>query len=77
GHQARWFEHGYDVLRIDHGWCTSIYIDDPNGIAIEFCCTTRAFTDDDRRAADELRRAPHPPLAEPPMPEIFEGSSTT
>ncbi len=70
-HQARWTGHGYDVLRIDHGWCTSIYVDDPNGIAVEFCCTTRAFTDDDRRAADELRRATRPALAEPPVAEIF------
>ena len=25
----RWRAHGYDVLQIDHGWCTSIYLDDP------------------------------------------------
>lgn len=73
-HQARWAEHGYDVLRIDHGWCTSIYIDDPNGIAVEFCCTTQAFTEDDRRAAEELRRAEQPPLAAPPAAEILAGA---
>jgi len=53
--QRRWMEHGYEVLRLDHGWCESIYIDDPNGIAVEFCCTTAPFTDDDRRDADLLR----------------------
>lgn len=73
GHQVRWQAHGYDVLRIDHGWCTSIYVDDPNGIAVEFCCTTQPFTDEDRRAAEELRRAAAPPLAEPPAPLIVEG----
>ena len=76
-HQARWIGHGYDVLRIDHGWCTSIYVDDPNGIAVEFCCTTRAFTDADRRAADELRQAARPDLADPPMPEVFEGAASS
>lgn len=29
-----------DILRIDHGWCTSIYTLDPNGIMVEFCVTT-------------------------------------
>ena len=72
--QQRWLDHGYDVLRLDHGWCESIYIDDPNGIAVEFCCTTAAFTADDRRAAEELRRAVAPPRAEPPTPEILEAA---
>ncbi len=76
-HQARWVAHGHDVLRIDHGWCTSIYVDDPNGIAVEFCCTTRAFTDEDRRTAEELRHAAMPALSDPPAAEIFEGSSAT
>jgi len=70
--QQRWLDHGYDVLRIDHGWCTSIYLDDPNGIAVEFCCTTRAFTDQDRREADVHRRAIQPTLHEPPIPEFIE-----
>jgi len=72
GAQARWLAHGYDVLRIDHGWCTSIYIDDPNGIAVEVCCTTAAFTDADRDEADSMRLADMPPLGTPPFPEIFE-----
>jgi glyoxylase I family protein len=29
-----------DILEIDHGWCTSIYALDPNGIMVEFCVTT-------------------------------------
>jgi len=73
--QQRWLDHGYAVLRIDHGWCTSIYLDDPNGIAVEFCCTTRAFTEDDRHAADELRRAARPTLHEPPIPEVIEAAT--
>lgn len=73
--QQRWLECGHDVLRIDHGWCTSIYIDDPNGIAVEFCCTTQAFTAADKEQAEELRRAAQPPLAEhPPPAEILEAA---
>src|SRR5215475_11500776 len=40
----RWLAHGHDVVRINHGWCTSIYANDPSGTMVEFCCTTRAFT---------------------------------
>ncbi len=29
-----------EILEIDHGWCTSIYINDPNGIMVEYCVTT-------------------------------------
>ena len=73
--QQRWLDCGHAVLRIDHGWCTSIYLDDPNGIAVEFCCTTRAFTDEDRREADEQRRAAQPKLHEPPIVELIEAAT--
>jgi catechol 2,3-dioxygenase-like lactoylglutathione lyase family enzyme len=71
----RWLAHGHDVARIDHGWCTSIYTEDPNGIVVEFCCTTRSFTPDDRREAHDLLVAAHPAVnkVDPPM-EIFEAS---
>jgi catechol 2,3-dioxygenase-like lactoylglutathione lyase family enzyme len=73
--QERWLAHGHDVLRIDHGWCTSIYIDDPNGIAVEFCCTTQSFTPDDRREADGVRVATAPGFTrEPPVPEVIEAT---
>jgi catechol 2,3-dioxygenase-like lactoylglutathione lyase family enzyme len=75
--QQRWLEHGHDVLRLDHGWCTSIYIDDPNGIAVEFCCTTRAFTEEDCAEAAAQLRAAMPALKEPPAPEIFEAPRPT
>lgn len=71
GAQQRWLDQGYPVLRVNHGWCTSIYIDDPNGIAVEFCCTTQVFTDDDRELAEQLRVADQPPLSDPPIPEII------
>ena len=49
-------------MRIDHGWCTSIYADDPNGITVEFCVTTREFTEEDRAQAGALRAASTPEL---------------
>ncbi len=36
-------ERGVDeMLELDHGWCTSVYLTDPNGIMVEFCVTTDA-----------------------------------
>jgi len=56
----RWVAHGYDVVRVDHGWCTSIYANDPNGIMVEFCCTTRVFDAKDREVAHERRLSAAP-----------------
>ena len=42
---------GIDVTEIDHGWCTSIYVNDPNEIMVEFCVTTSEFTKEDRKKA--------------------------
>ena len=33
---------------IDHGWASSIYFRDPNGLTLEYCTTTRLFNEDDR-----------------------------
>ena len=48
----------------------------PAGSMVEFCATTRAFTADDRREAQELLAAAEPPLnkIEPPI-EFFEARS--
>jgi catechol 2,3-dioxygenase-like lactoylglutathione lyase family enzyme len=32
----------------DHGWCSSIYFRDPNGLMLEYCATTRELTADDK-----------------------------
>ena len=58
----RWIDNGIDCVRIDHGWCISIYADDPNGITVEFCTSTREFTSDDRAEADAQRVASKPEL---------------
>ena len=67
--RERWLAHGHDVVRIDHGWCVSIYTDDPNGIMVEFCCTTRVFDADDHRRAEQRRVALAPEIdrTQPPM----------
>jgi len=56
----RWLAYGRDVTEIDHGWCTSIYAEDPNGIIVEFCVLTKDFTDADRKRALELLADPNP-----------------
>ena len=62
----RWLANGYDVVEIDHGFCTSIYTDDPNGILVEFCCTTEPFTDETRAEAQRLLADPKPEFDKDP-----------
>lgn len=71
----RWLANGYDVVEIDHEFCVSIYTDDPNGIMVEFCCTTRAFDDNDR--ADAARRILEAMPSLDPEPKItfFEAAA--
>jgi catechol 2,3-dioxygenase-like lactoylglutathione lyase family enzyme len=58
--KQRWLDAGYDVMEIDHHWCTSIYTADPNGTLVEFCTTTREFSDADRAEAKRLLTAKKP-----------------
>lgn len=48
----RWLDNGYDVVRVDHGFCISIYATDPNGILVEFCADTRVLDEHDRSHAE-------------------------
>jgi len=71
----RWLSLGHDVVRVDHGWCVSIYADDPSGTMVEWCTTVRAFTDHDRRLAMERLRAADPAVDTTPPPiEFFVAS---
>ena len=38
------------TMEADHGWCTSIYYTDPNGILIEFCADTPGIEADEAEA---------------------------
>jgi catechol 2,3-dioxygenase-like lactoylglutathione lyase family enzyme len=69
--KERWLDHGHDVVRIDHGWCVSIYANDPNGTMVEFCLTTRVFDDHDRDAASRRLRELAPEVDRTPDPIDF------
>src|ERR1700704_5052350 len=72
--KQRWLGSGNDVVEIDHGWCTSIYTNDPNGIAVEFCTTTTTFTERDHNEAMAILYASEPPLETPPDAKFFLAS---
>jgi catechol 2,3-dioxygenase-like lactoylglutathione lyase family enzyme len=65
----RWLSCGHDVVEIDHGWCRSIYVDDPNGTTVEWCLSTRQLDEQDAAEAERLLRAEVPELdgKEPPI----------
>ncbi|HEV7886504.1 MAG TPA: VOC family protein [Acidimicrobiales bacterium] len=65
-HRQRWQEHGHTVAEVDHGFCRSIYITDPNGILVEFCCDVRPLDHADAEEAERLLHADRPPLSDPP-----------
>jgi len=72
--RERWLEHGCDVMEVDHGWCTSIYTNDPNGIMVEFCTTTRPLARADQDEALRLLDAERPAVGEPPPSRFFRAS---
>lgn len=71
--REKWRSAGLKVFEIDHNWCKSIYTQDPNGNAVEFCLTTGEFTPADRERAlaalDETEFKPSPP---PAMMKMWE-----
>lgn len=69
--RERWLAHGVDVMEIDHGWCTSIYAKDPNGVLVEFCTSTRALTQADREQAVARLADPAPALDEEPPVKMY------
>jgi catechol 2,3-dioxygenase-like lactoylglutathione lyase family enzyme len=70
----RWLAHGHDVLEIDHGWITSIYTEDPNGITVEFAVLTREFTEEDARTAERRLRDPKPQPASVKRIEMYKAA---
>jgi len=68
----RWLEHGLKCWEIDHGWCKSIYVMDPNDIMVEFCVSTREFTEQDTREALALLEEQKPELGPPPPVKIHK-----
>lgn len=75
-HRERWVAAGHDVLEVDHEWCVSIYTLDPNGIMVEFCLTTRAFSPEEHQEALHLLQDPAPPLPESaPKTTVYRAAS--
>jgi catechol 2,3-dioxygenase-like lactoylglutathione lyase family enzyme len=70
--KQHWREHGLTVAEIDHGFCTSIYATDPNEILVEFCCTTRPFSDEELAAASRLVDDAKPKLETVPGMRVFK-----
>lgn len=72
----RMHERGIEhIMQVDHGWCTSIYTLDPNGIMVEFCVTTDAegFFEQNEEEALRLLRQPSSEFAEEDRKETSVG----
>jgi catechol 2,3-dioxygenase-like lactoylglutathione lyase family enzyme len=76
-HKQRWREHGHTVSEIDHGFCTSIYTVDPNGILVEFCCITRPFTAEELTDALRLLADPAPTVETPRPVKVFKPTAAS
>jgi len=70
-HRERWRANGHTVVEVDHGFCVSIYLTDPNGILVEFCCNTRELDAADAAEAEALLSAETPPLSAVPDVRFF------
>ncbi|MFI5043516.1 MAG: VOC family protein [Acidimicrobiales bacterium] len=69
--RKRWLDLGLEVVEIDHGFCRSIYTNDPNGTAVEWCLDTRPLDEQDRREAAEVLAQAQPDLEDPPTDITF------
>ena len=72
--KQRWLEHGVSCWEIDHGWCRSIYVNDPNDIMVEFCVTTRELTSKDAADALALLEQESPELTTAPPVKIHKAT---
>ena len=67
---------GHDVTEIDHHWCRSIYANDPNGIMVEFCVSTRDFDENDHRQALAALDATEMPDEPAPIVTMHKAAAT-
>jgi glyoxylase I family protein len=51
------------LMELDHGWCQSLYYEDPNGIMVEFCRNSPGFIPDPETAHRLLASVPPAPAA--------------
>jgi catechol 2,3-dioxygenase-like lactoylglutathione lyase family enzyme len=59
-HRERWRRHGLTVAEVDHDFCVSIYTTDPNHNMVEFCHTSRPFTEAEHQRAAAALLDPSP-----------------
>ena len=72
---SRWLDHGHDVVEVDHGFCKSLYTTDPNGITVEWCITTEAFTAADRAHALAVLDDPSPEFEPDPAVRLHRAAT--
>ena len=73
-HERRdhWRRCGHTVLEVDHEFCVSIYLRDPNGNMVEFCHTRRPFTQaETTRAVEVLFSAERPEFDADAVPTVW------
>jgi len=76
--KQRWREHGVTVIEIDWGNTLSIYTADPNGILVEFACTTGAFfTSEEHTQAQATLAAQQPELDARPEVQLHPPMTAT
>ena len=73
-HRERWLAYGIDVVELDHGFCVSIYANDPNGTLVEWCSDTRPLDEHDRAEAEALLFDPAP--RHDPAPDVTVHSAS-
>jgi catechol 2,3-dioxygenase-like lactoylglutathione lyase family enzyme len=63
---------GHIVVEIDHGFCRSVYLEDPNKILVELCTVTGGLDENDAIEAARLLADPAP-LVEPAPSATIHG----
>jgi catechol 2,3-dioxygenase-like lactoylglutathione lyase family enzyme len=69
-----WLAAGYDCMEIDHGFCVSVYTNDPDGNLVEWCVDTAPYTAADKAEALAVLQAANPEIEAMKMP-IFHKAS--
>jgi catechol 2,3-dioxygenase-like lactoylglutathione lyase family enzyme len=61
---------GVEVTEVmDHGWSSSIYFSDPNGVTLEYCCATRDLREEDAGGREFTIPRALLDIVGPPSPE--------
>jgi len=72
----RWLDAGHDAMEIDHGFCRSIYTNDPSGTLVEWCLDTRPLDADDHERAATALLQDEPEMDELPTTFIAHEATT-